>query len=49
MVKCSNAGAEGLIPGQGARIPHAVWPKSQNRKQKQYCNKFNENFKNDSH
>ena len=46
VVKCSSAGAEGLIPGQGARIPHALWPKSQNRKQKQYCNKFNKNFKN---
>ena len=49
VVKCSSAGAEGLIPGQGARIPHALWPKSQNRKQKQYCNKFNKNFKNCSH
>ena len=28
-------------PGQGARTPHALWPKKpQNIKQKQYCNKF---------
>ena len=24
----SNAGGVGLIPGQGAKIPHASWPKS---------------------
>ena len=22
-----NAGAAGLIPGQGAKMPHASWPK----------------------
>ena len=33
----SNAGGAGLIPGQGAKIPHALWPKKQNIKQKQYC------------
>ena len=26
----SNAGGEGSIPSQGAEIPHASWPKSQN-------------------
>ena len=26
----SNAGGEGSIPSQGAKIPHASWPKSQN-------------------
>ena len=26
----SNVGGAGLIPGQGARIPHASWPKNQN-------------------
>ena len=41
----SNAGGAGLIPGQGAKIPHALWPKIQNtEKQKQYCNKFNKDF-----
>ena len=30
----SNAGGVGSIPGQGARIPHAWQPKSQNIKQK---------------
>ena len=37
----SNAGGEGSLPGQEAKIPHALWPKKQNVKQKQYCNKFN--------
>ena len=41
----SNAGGAGSIPGQGAKIPHATWPKHQNIKQKQYCNKFNKDFK----
>ena len=39
----------GSIPGQGAKIPHASWPKNQNIKQKQYCNKFNKDFKNGPH
>ena len=42
----SNAGGAGSIPGQEAEIPHASWPKNQNIKQKQYCNKFNKDFKN---
>ena len=44
----SKAGGAGLIPGQGAKIPHASQPKKPNqnkKKQKQYCNKFNKNFK----
>ena len=41
----SNAGGVGSIPGQEAKIPHALQPKSQNIKQKQYCNKFNKDFK----
>ena len=45
----SNAGGAGSIPGQGAKIPHALWPKNQNIKQKQYCNKFNKDFKNGPH
>ena len=28
----SNAGGEGLIPGQGARVPHASWPKKPKHK-----------------
>ena len=35
-----------LIQGQGPKIPHTLWPKNQNRKQKQYCNKCNKEFKN---
>ena len=45
-VKTSPSNAEGVgsIPGQGARIPHALGPKNQNIKQKQYCKKFNKDF-----
>ena len=42
----SNAGSAGSIPGQGAKIPLGLLPKNQ---QKQYCNKFNKNFKNSPH
>ena len=45
----SNAGGVGSIPGRVAKVPHALRPKNQNIKQKQYCNKFNKDFKNDSH
>ena len=38
----SKAGGSGLIPSQG----NASWPKNQNIKQKQYCKKFNKDFKN---
>ena len=34
-----NAMGAGSISGQGTKIPHAVWPKNQNIRQKQYCNK----------
>ena len=48
VVKTSPFSAEGagLVPGQGAKIPGASQPKNQNIKQKQYCNKFNKDFKN---
>ena len=41
------AGGMGLIPGQEAKIPHALWPKKTkiNKKQQQYYNKFNKDFK----
>ena len=32
--------------GQGAKTPHALGPKNQSIKQKQYGNKFNKDFKN---
>ena len=41
----SNAGNTDSIPGWGSEIPHASCPKNQNVKQKEYCNKFNEDFK----
>ena len=36
----SNAGGAGSTPGWRAKVPHASWPKNQNIKQKQYCNKI---------
>ena len=45
----SSAGGAGSIPGGGAKIPHASQPKTHNVKQKQYCNKFNKDFKNGPH
>jgi len=37
----------GLIPVWAIKFPHAhaLWPKSQNIKLEQYCNKFNKDFK----
>ena len=45
----SNAGSAGLIPGRGAKIPHALRPENQNIKQMQYGNKFNKDFTNGPH
>ena len=42
----SNAGDAGSTLGQRAKIPPVSWPKSQNVKQKKYCNKFNKDFRN---
>ena len=42
----SNAGGVGWIPGWGVKMPHTSGPKTRNIKQKQYCNKFNKDFKN---
>ena len=39
------AEGESSISHWGPKIPPALWPKSQNIKQKQYCNKFNKDFK----
>ena len=41
----SNAGHVGSISGWGIKISHASWPKNQNIKQRQYCSKFNKDFK----
>ena len=41
----STAGSAGSNPGQEAKIPHASLSKNQHMKQKQYCNKFNKDFK----
>ena len=34
------------IHDEAVKIPHVSWPKKQTIKQKQYCNKFNKDFKN---
>ena len=46
LVKTSppNAGSAGSIPGWGAKIPQALWPKNQNRSN--IVTKFNNDFKN---
>ena len=41
----SNEGASGSIPGWRGKIPHASQPKTQNIKQKKYCNKANKDEK----
>ena len=47
----SSAGDAGLIPGHGARIPHASQPKqpTNHKPQKQSFNKFSKRFKNGPH
>ena len=42
----SNSGDVGSVSAWGAKIPHALCSKNQNIKQKQYCTRFNEYFKN---
>ena len=42
----SKAQGIGLIPGWGAKTPHALWPKTHDIKQKQYCKKFNKDVQN---
>ena len=37
------------MPGWEAQAPHALQPKKQKVKQKQYRNKFNTDFKNGPH
>ena len=51
MVKTSpsKAGGVGSIPSRGAKIPRASQTKNQNIKRKEYCNKFNKDFKNGQH
>ena len=41
----SSAGDMDSIPGWETKIPHALQPKNQNIKQKQYCSKLNKDFK----
>ena len=35
----------GSTPGQGAKMPHDLWPQNENMKQKQQCKKFNKVLK----
>ena len=41
----SNAGGVGSIPCWGTKMPCDLWPQNQNIRQKQYCNRFNKDFK----
>ena len=43
-----NSGGVSSIAGGETKIPHASQPKNQDIKKKQYCNKFNKDFKNES-
>ena len=45
----SNVEGMGWIPGQEAKLLHVSWPKNPNIKHKQYCKKFNKDFKNGPH
>ena len=45
----SSKRGEGSIPGWGAKIPRASRPENQNIKWKQYCTRFNKDFKNGPH
>ena len=40
----SNAGDVGSIPVQETKVPRALGPKNQNIRQKQHCNKYNEDL-----
>ena len=42
--RLSKTGGVGSITGQGAKMPRDLQPNNQNIKQKQYYNKFNEDF-----
>ena len=44
-----SAGCVCLTPGPGAMISHALQPKSQYMKWKEYHNKFNKDFQNVPH
>ena len=45
----SNTGDAGSVPGQRAKVTYSSGHNTQNIKQKQYCNKFNKDFKNGPH
>ena len=49
LTSSSSAGGVGWILSQTAKIPHDLRPMKQIIKQKQYCNKFNKDFKNGPH
>ena len=48
VVRTSPSGAGGVdsTPARGPEVLHASWPKNQNVKQKQWCNKFSKDSKN---
>ena len=46
-----NAGSmlQSLVGELRSHRPHASWPKKKKKRKKQYCNKFNKDFKNGLH
>ena len=45
-ISSPSVGDAGSTPGWGTRISYALCPEHQHIEQKQYCNKFNQDFKN---
>ena len=45
----TDAGGIGLIPGWGAQIPHALWPKNQDIKQSNIVTNSVKSLKNGAH
>ena len=45
----SNTGGGGSTPDQRTKFPHVWGQKKKDIKQKQYCKKFNKDFKNGTH
>ena len=44
VVKTSPSSVRGVGSIPRAKMPHGLWQKNQNIKQKQYCNKFSKDF-----
>lgn len=45
----SSTGGASLISDLEVKIPHDLWTKNRNIRQKHYCNELYKDFQNDSH